>query len=396
MRDLHGEHIFALPFRANDFPLSAAVARRAHELAAETELLRRIEAAYDRYRGLALALVHGDVQPTNVLVAAGAPKLLDAEIAHMGDPAFDVGQLAGHLWLRALARGDARAAAPARERALVVLLGGLPRRPRLRFQRRAGARGDRDAAPHARRGARPRGEPRRDSRCARSRPAAPGCSRRPRIPRCYRLGSMPGPRRGLREIGLHFFLWLLLGGWIGAWVTFGALVAPTAFRALPSTELAGQVVGPVISALHGYGMAAGLLLALLAWILRRGALLVLIPLAAAAACAWSELVVTPRIAAIRPLMAGPDGTPELAARFAHLHRLSVAIFLFVGVSTLVLLAAHVLADARRSAGGPALGRARRRRRRKSRKVTGKPSRFAQRWCMISRLSKILFLFSYLG
>jgi 5-methylthioribose kinase len=31
----------------------------------------------------------------------------------MGDPAFDVGQLAGHLWLRALARGNARAAAPA-------------------------------------------------------------------------------------------------------------------------------------------------------------------------------------------------------------------------------------------------------------------------------------------
>jgi 5-methylthioribose kinase len=113
MRALHGEHIFALPFRANDFPLSPAVAKRARELASEGDLLRRIEAAYDRYRGLALALVHGDVQPSNVLVAAGAPKLLDAEIAHMGDPAFDVGQLAGHLWLRALARGDARAAAPA-------------------------------------------------------------------------------------------------------------------------------------------------------------------------------------------------------------------------------------------------------------------------------------------
>lgn len=113
MRALHGEHIFALPFRANDFPLSTAVARRGRELAAEVDLLRRIGAAYDRYRGLALALIHGDVQPSNVLVAAGAPKLLDAEIAHMGDPAFDVGQLAGHLWLRALARGDARAAAPA-------------------------------------------------------------------------------------------------------------------------------------------------------------------------------------------------------------------------------------------------------------------------------------------
>jgi len=113
MRQLHGEHIFALPFRANDFPLSPAVAKRAQAIVADAALLRRIEKAYARYRELAQALVHGDLQPTNVLVAAGAPKLLDAEIAHLGDPAFDLGQLTGHLWLRALARGDARAAAPA-------------------------------------------------------------------------------------------------------------------------------------------------------------------------------------------------------------------------------------------------------------------------------------------
>ena len=113
MRQLHGEHIFGLPFRANDFPLSPAVRRRAERVAADADLLRRIDAAHRRYRELALALIHADVQPSNVLVAAGAPRLLDAEIAHQGDPAFEIGQLAGHLWLRALARGDARAAAPA-------------------------------------------------------------------------------------------------------------------------------------------------------------------------------------------------------------------------------------------------------------------------------------------
>ena len=157
---------------------------------------------------------------------------------------------------------------------------------------------------------------------------------------------MPGPRRSL--IGIRFLLWLLLGGWIGAWVTFGALVAPTAFRVLPSHELAGQVVGPVISALHGYGAATGLVLAMLAWILGRRWLLVAIPLVAAAACAYSELAITPQIAVIRPLVFGPEGTPELAARFGHLHRVSVLIFISVGVTTLVLLAAHVLADARRT------------------------------------------------
>jgi hypothetical protein len=157
---------------------------------------------------------------------------------------------------------------------------------------------------------------------------------------------MPGPRRSL--IGIRFLLWLLLGGWVGAWVTFGALVAPTAFRVLPSHELAGQVVGPVISALHGYGAATGLVLAMLAWILGRRWLLVAIPLVAAAACAYSELAITPQIAVIRPLVFGPEGTPELAARFGHLHRVSVLIFISVGVTTLVLLAAHVLADARRT------------------------------------------------
>jgi 5-methylthioribose kinase len=113
MRRLHGEHIFVLPFRTNDFPLSDALRRRAHALAGERDLIAKIDAAYARYLEPKGALLHADVQPTNVLVAAGAPKLLDAEIAHVGDPAFDVGQLAGHLWLRALARGDARAAAPA-------------------------------------------------------------------------------------------------------------------------------------------------------------------------------------------------------------------------------------------------------------------------------------------
>ena len=37
------------------------------------------------------ALVHGDVQPGNILIAQAGPKLLDAEIAHLGDPAFDLG-----------------------------------------------------------------------------------------------------------------------------------------------------------------------------------------------------------------------------------------------------------------------------------------------------------------
>jgi len=43
-----------------------------------------------------------------VLVAKRGAVLLDAEIAHAGDPAFDLGTLFAHLWLPAVARGSAR------------------------------------------------------------------------------------------------------------------------------------------------------------------------------------------------------------------------------------------------------------------------------------------------
>jgi 5-methylthioribose kinase len=61
--------------------------------------------AYTRYREPRGALVHGDVQAGNVLLpTAGGVKLLDAEIAHVGDPAFDVGMLLAHVLLAGLAR----------------------------------------------------------------------------------------------------------------------------------------------------------------------------------------------------------------------------------------------------------------------------------------------------
>ena len=49
---------------------------------------------------VAPALVHGDLNPKNVLLTAGAPVLLDWEIAHAGDPAFDLGMLGAHLLLK--------------------------------------------------------------------------------------------------------------------------------------------------------------------------------------------------------------------------------------------------------------------------------------------------------
>ena len=77
-------------------------------------------------------------------------------------------------------------------------------------------------------------------------------------------GGTPGGTSGTAAGGTatRTALWLLLGGWFGSWFSFGVLVAPLAFRLLPTTEIAGKLIGPVLTALHLYGAAAGLGLAL--------------------------------------------------------------------------------------------------------------------------------------
>lgn len=52
-------------------------------------------------RGRRLALVHGDFSPKNVLVHAGRLVVLDYEVIHWGDPAFDLGFGLTHLLSKA-------------------------------------------------------------------------------------------------------------------------------------------------------------------------------------------------------------------------------------------------------------------------------------------------------
>jgi len=51
-------------------------------------------------------LVHGDYSPKNVLVGAEGLWVLDFEVAHLGDPAFDVAFMLNHLALKAIHRPD--------------------------------------------------------------------------------------------------------------------------------------------------------------------------------------------------------------------------------------------------------------------------------------------------
>ena len=72
----------------------------------------------------------------------------------------------------------------------------------------------------------------------------------------------PTRDRALGQTALRTCLWLLLGGWFGSYLFFGAVIAPTAFAVLPSIELAGKLIGPVLTKLHLYGALAGIALAL--------------------------------------------------------------------------------------------------------------------------------------
>jgi len=111
MQRLHGEHIFTLPYRENDFPLSPFVRRRAQEIWADSSLIATIDACYARFLEPRGALVHADVQPGNLLLQGPRVVLLDAEIAHIGDPAFDVGTLLAHLLLAHFANPALRVSA---------------------------------------------------------------------------------------------------------------------------------------------------------------------------------------------------------------------------------------------------------------------------------------------
>ena len=161
-----------------------------------------------------------------------------------------------------------------------------------------------------------------------------------------------GGWRTTRTVALRSLMWLLLGGWVACWVLFGAVVAPTAFRVLPSTELAGLVIGPVLGALQVYGGAAGILVGLGAWALGRGLVSILLALLMSSVCLVSHLWITPEIARIRDLAFGPEGNAEMAARFTSLHQLSVSLYVGVGIAALVLilLLAHGEANAAASEG----------------------------------------------
>jgi aminoglycoside phosphotransferase (APT) family kinase protein len=75
-------------------PYLLATAARHPDLAARLEALVRTTQRH------AVALVHGDVSPKNILIGTEGPVLIDAECAWWGDPAFDIAFCLNHLLLK--------------------------------------------------------------------------------------------------------------------------------------------------------------------------------------------------------------------------------------------------------------------------------------------------------
>lgn len=121
----------------------------------------------------------------------------------------------------------------------------------------------------------------------------------------------------------------LLSAWLGATLLFAAVVAPAAFRVLPSRALAGSLVGAVLPVLFWAGVFVGALafLSLRQRAAKRWALGAALLLASTSLGA--ELVVGREIGRLRSaigpdLEAVPASDPRRMA-FGRLHGISVAL-----------------------------------------------------------------------
>lgn len=74
-----------------------------------SDLSERIGAYINRLLATTQCIVHGDYSPKNVLVGDEGLWVIDWEVAHRGDPMFDLAFLLNHLLLKTIHRPQARA-----------------------------------------------------------------------------------------------------------------------------------------------------------------------------------------------------------------------------------------------------------------------------------------------
>ena len=96
LRERFGDWTYFNELRIDPFFL-----RVADRMPSEREAIMAIVSAMQDRRS---ALVHGDFSPKNILVDGGEIVVLDFEVAHWGDPHFDVAFCISHLVLKGLRR----------------------------------------------------------------------------------------------------------------------------------------------------------------------------------------------------------------------------------------------------------------------------------------------------
>jgi hypothetical protein len=128
---------------------------------------------------------------------------------------------------------------------------------------------------------------------------------------------------------------VMLSAWLGAAILVAAVVAPAAFRVLPTRTLAGALVGQVLPVIFISGLmiaAAASLLEVRAsdgtshWMGKAALGLVIV------ACIIAQFVIGPKIEAVRVAIGGPvdalDASDPRRLQFGRLHAFSV---LWMGV-----------------------------------------------------------------
>ena len=124
----------------------------------------------------------------------------------------------------------------------------------------------------------------------------------------------------------------LVAAWLGAAILVAAVVAPAAFRVLPTRTLAGALVGQVLPVIF----AGGLLIAIVALGLEARMTRYTIPARIWApfalmivGCMVAQFIIGPKIEAIRGAIGGAveglDASDPRRAQFGRLHGISVLL-----------------------------------------------------------------------
>lgn len=140
------------------------------------------------------------------------------------------------------------------------------------------------------------------------------------------------------------FIYLLaLCLWVGSVAFFSFGVAPSLFSSL-SVVQAGEAIGTIFPMYYAFGAVSGAVTLVAAWFVwghreARGWRIAHTAIAAAMLLATlvAAVFIRPRASELRPLIHGPDASPEAKAEFDSLHRSAVQLNGAVLLGGLVLL-----------------------------------------------------------